>query len=154
MDDSLNTDNNAGPTKKVIKMSKSTVDYYHKRRKVLLTKILERNLPIQLKKDEQLFCQLCKSKEDEVKELHIEHPNGDGEQDDGGGWQRLYKHENHFENRKDLYVVCEECHYLLHKRRGDGHAETVKMKHDHLDILDENIEADGVETIIRNRFDC
>lgn len=126
----------------------STIDYYHERKKLLMEQILERNIPVKIQKEDELFCQVCKAEQDEVKELHIEHPNGDGEQNDGGGWQKLYKHERHFQERRDLWVVCEECHYLVHKRRGDGHADLLKRR---MPFLEEYDDKDA-EFLIRQRM--
>lgn len=101
-------------------MSESTIEYYHKRKRTLQIEILEHNEPEDLEEDCDPYCQVCGKTKGQVKELHIEHPNGDGDHsEDEGGWQKVYKYEEHFEEGRELWVVCDVCHYLLHRKRDD-----------------------------------
>lgn len=116
------------------KTQDSTIDYYHRRRTVLLRSIIKRNVAVPLPDEFTPFCQICRRDNDEA-QLHVEHPNGDGDHDgkNPGGWQRLYKYEDHFEERRDLWVVCDVCHYLLHRVRGDGHARKLMVGRPHVE---------------------
>lgn len=97
---------------------KSTIEYYHMRKNALMRSIINTDSPIKINHDQQPFCQNCRRAKDSVNELHIEHPNNNGNSKKAeGGWQKLYKYEKHHAADYKLYVVCEECHYLMHKRR-------------------------------------
>lgn len=100
----------------------STMPYYWPRRKKLLYKILRNNtgrLPVLhgLLMGELLWCERC-DKILDVKQLEVHHVNGDAGQDEvGGGWQRLYQHEDDFENGVELQVLCSRCHCEVDEHR-------------------------------------
>jgi len=132
-----------------IEKQDSTIDYYHERKNALMRAILQENAPVCMSEDEEPFCQVCKKRKSEVDEMHIEHPNGNGEsKGNEGGWDKLYKYEDHFEEGRRLWVVCETDHYLLHKRREDKHAELLKRRMPYLQEYDDK----DAEFLIRQRM--
>lgn len=107
---------------------------YYRQKWQLMWDILERNMPVILDRahdvyeGDEPFCQNCRKRFGQVQQLHIEHPNGDGNQqrlengEKPDGWKNLKRYRKQFEEGKTLWVVCDVCHYLLHRMREDGHA--------------------------------
>jgi len=112
-------------------MATHSKENYRRLKDHTLRRILRRNLPLKISEDEEPFCQICKKRKSEVEELHVEHPDGNGG-GNIGGWQSLESYIKQFDNGKRLYVVCDVCHYLLHKRRGDNHDIELLNNREHL----------------------
>jgi hypothetical protein len=116
----------------------STIDYYHQNMHELQIDILNRHYPVNLDYDDEPFCMVCGRLKSDVPEMHVEHPDNDGESTgDEGGWDKYYKYRDHLEEGRRLWVVCIRDHYLLHKRRGDKHGERLKRRHHWLSEYDD-----------------
>jgi len=112
-------------------------DQYHRQRNQLMRKILKELNPIApgLPEDFEPFCHNCGVKKSEANELHIDHPHGNPEEtsQDMSGWDYYYMYRRQFQGEVTLWIVCDVCHYLLHKRRGDGGAEKLSNRRKYLD---------------------
>lgn len=110
-----------------LKDKSNSLKNYYRRKFRLQRKIIRSQSFFRHPVDFEPYCMLCKNRFSSVEELHIHHLDKDGEAkrsngDAPGGTQCLKRYERHFNEGKNLVVVCAECHYLLHKKDGDSDA--------------------------------
>lgn len=127
-------------------------DQYHRQRNQLMRKILKELDPIApgLPEDFEPFCHNCGAPKSETNEIHIDHPHGNPEEtsQDMSGWDYFYMYRRQFQGEVTLWVVCDVCHYLLHKRREDGGAEKLSNRRKY---LSEYSQVDPEEELARRR---
>lgn len=90
--------------------------YYKRYRRNLLGRILVRNGE-KLPDAELLFCENCYKRQEACEELHIHHPNENGDVSGAGGWQAFYAHREDFEEGVELRVWCKSCHLAHHNKK-------------------------------------
>lgn len=90
-----------------VETQKSTIGYYHEKRRELLKQI------------SGCECEAEECSEDRAEKLHFHHVEPIEEADREGGWQHLYRIREELENGKEIEVLCRKHHIQEHREDSD-----------------------------------